>query len=75
MEKIDKKDLRILYELDKNARQPVSKIAKRVALSNEVTAYRIKRLEKIGLIKGYYTIIDYSLLGYTDYKVLFKLKE
>lgn len=75
MEKLDKKDLRILYELDKNARQPISKIAKKVGLSNELTTYRIKRLEKLGIIKGYYTIVDYSLLGYTDYKVLFKLKE
>ena len=28
--KLDKKDKRILYELDKNARQPLTKIAKKV---------------------------------------------
>lgn len=71
--KLDKKDRRILYELDMNARQPVGQIAKKVGLSKEVVGYRIKRLEKEGVIKSYYTIIDMSKLGYFSFRVYIKL--
>jgi len=62
--KLNKKDKRILSELDMDARQPISKIAKKVRLSKEVTNYRIKRLEKEGIIEGYYAVIDILSLGY-----------
>lgn len=58
------KDMKILKELDFNARQPISKIAKKIGLSREVTGYRIKQLEKKGIITGYYPIIDLNKLGY-----------
>ncbi len=64
MVKLTVKDMKILKELDFNARQPVSQIARRVGLSPEVTNYRIKQLEKKGIIEGYYPIIDLSKLGY-----------
>jgi len=62
--KLDIKDKKILYELDMDARQSISSIAKRVGLSKEVVNYRIRRMEKEGLIDGYYAIIEYSKLGY-----------
>jgi len=62
--KPDKKDFRILSELDMDARQPISRIARKVRLSKEVTNYRIKRLEKEGIIEGYYAAIDICRLGY-----------
>ena len=62
--KLDAKDRKILSELDMNARQPVSKLAKKVRLSREVVNYRIKNLEKRGVIKGYYTAIDLTKIGF-----------
>ncbi len=73
LNKLDLKDKKILYQLDLNARQPNSKLAKNVGLSKDVVNYRIKKLEKLGLIKGYYTIIDFFRLGYSSLRVYLKL--
>ncbi len=73
MVKLDKKDRQILYELDRNARQPLSKIAKKVSLSRESILYRLKRYHKEGIIRNYLTIINTSRLGYTHHKVYVKL--
>ena len=72
--KLDVKDRKILYELDINARQTFSKIGKKVRLSKEVVNYRIKRLEKLGIIKGYYTLINMSRLGYLCNRFFIKFK-
>jgi len=74
MLKLHKKDLKILQELDLNARQPTSKIAKKVGLSTELTNYRIKQLEKKGIITGYYSLFNVALLGYNLYKIYIKLQ-
>jgi DNA-binding Lrp family transcriptional regulator len=66
MVKIDLKDRKILYNLEINSRQPLSNIAKKVGLSENSVAYRIKRLEKNEIIKNYYTIIDAFKLGYIN---------
>ena len=71
--KLDLKDRKILYQLELNARQPSSKIAKKVGLSKEVVNYRIKRLESEEVIKGYYALIDLSKLGYLHFRVYLKL--
>jgi DNA-binding Lrp family transcriptional regulator len=41
--KLDLKDRKILAELDFNAREPISKIAKKVKISKEVALYRIRK--------------------------------
>lgn len=69
----DVKDKKILLELDSNSRQPNSIIAKKVGLSKDVVNYRIKKLEESGMIKGYYTIVDFSKLGYFSIRVYIKL--
>ena len=58
------KDRKILYQLDINSRQSLSQIGKKVGLHKNSVDYRIKRLEKLGIIKGYYTVIDSFKLGY-----------
>ncbi|MBW2963987.1 Lrp/AsnC family transcriptional regulator [Candidatus Woesearchaeota archaeon] len=60
---LDAKDKKILSELDMDARQSISSIAKKVGLSKEVVNYRIKQLEKKQVIKGYYTVINIAKLG------------
>ena len=74
MIKLDVKDRKILSELDMDARQQLSTIAKKVRLSREVVSYRIKQLEKKGIIEGYYTAIDTSKLGYLYCRMLFKYR-
>lgn len=71
--KLDLKDKKILYELYKNARQSNSEIAKKVSLSREAVDYRIKNLEKRGIIEKYITLVDNDILGYTSYNVYIAL--
>jgi DNA-binding Lrp family transcriptional regulator len=73
--KTDLKDLKILYELDINARQSNSSIGKKVGLSKDFVNYRIKNMEKNGLIKGYYTVLDVSKLGYLNFRIFIRLKK
>ena len=70
--KLDLKDKKILYELDKNSRQSYSQLAKKVYLSQEATRYRVNRLIQNKVIFKFFTKIDVSKLGLTFYKVLIK---
>ena len=72
MHKLDKKDQNLLHELDINARQPISALAKKLKLSRDVVDYRIKRLQKEGIISGFNAFIDSSKLGYQIYRVMLK---
>ncbi|TKJ17846.1 hypothetical protein CEE44_04980 [Candidatus Woesearchaeota archaeon B3_Woes] len=72
--KLDKKDRRILYHLDLNSRQTYNQIAKKVGLSREVIQYRIKQLEKRGVIRGYQTLIDVTKLGYLNCRFFIKFQ-
>lgn len=73
--KLDLKDRKILYQLDANSRQSNAEIAKKVRLSKDAVGYRIKKLEKNGVIRGYRAIIDSSRLGYLFYRVFFNLMD
>ncbi|MFH1916312.1 MAG: winged helix-turn-helix transcriptional regulator [Nanoarchaeota archaeon] len=71
---LNAKDKKILASLETNARQPESAIAKQVGLSKQVVNYRIKHLEKQGVIESYYTIINTGKLGYNTYYVFIQLE-
>lgn len=66
---LDKKDRQILFELDLNARIPLTKLAKKINLSPQTTKYRVKQLEKKGIIKGYVTFFDVTKFGYLYYRL------
>lgn len=72
--KLDKKDRQILSELDSNARQPLSKIAKKVRLSKEAVYYRIKTLEKKKIIINYTVFVSLAKLNLMQAKFLIKLQ-
>ncbi len=72
-DKLDKIDKRILYELDKNARVPDTKLAKIVNRSKESVRYRIKKLQEEKIIQGFTIWIDMAKLGYTSAKIYFNL--
>jgi len=67
--KLDLKDKKILYELDLDARQSCSKIAKKVGLSVEVVNYRIKKLEEENIITNYQIIVNLAKLGILQFKI------
>jgi len=69
MAKIDLKDRKILYELDLDCRQSNSQIGKKVGLGRDVVAYRINNMEKEGLIKNYFSVIDTFKLGYNVFRI------
>jgi Lrp/AsnC family transcriptional regulator for asnA, asnC and gidA len=66
MVKVDLKDRQILYELDFNSRQSLTKLGKKVGLHKNVVAYRIKKLQQQGVIHNFYTVIDSFKLGYNS---------
>ena len=72
MQKLDKKDYKILKELDENFRKSFSKIAKKVGLSKNSIALRFKKLEP--LISHSVVGINNEALGYKLVKVYYKLK-
>ncbi len=70
---MDLLDKKILCELDSNCRQPSAQIAKNVGSSRAVVRYRIKNLEDEGLINAYIAAINLGRLGYSTYKISFRL--
>ena len=73
MAELDLLDKKIMYELDLNARAPVTEIARKVRASKETVNFRIRRLLKESYIKNFYTIFNTSKLGKFYYKVFVKL--
>jgi Lrp/AsnC family leucine-responsive transcriptional regulator len=63
MERIDKFDLRILEELQADARLTNTELAQRVGLSAAPCWRRVRALEEAGFIKGYHAEIDRQRVG------------
>ena len=72
---IDEKDRKILSELDRNARQTDSEIAKKTGLSKQVVNYRIQKLVSKGIIKTFYTGMNTGKLGFNSYYVFLQLQQ
>jgi Lrp/AsnC family transcriptional regulator, leucine-responsive regulatory protein len=66
---MDEKDELILFELLQDCRQPTSKIAKAVRLPQQTVSYRIKNLEKEGVIKKYTANINYPKIGLSRHSI------
>ncbi len=73
--RLDLKDKKILALLDENARYSNSQIAKRVQLSKPAIEYRLRRFEKNNVIFVFYTVVDFTRIGYSQYKVYFKFQD
>ncbi len=72
--KIDKLDLQLISELNKNARESSYIIAERLKTSVDTILYRIKKLEEHDIIHRFTTIINFSMLGYNWYSFLLSIK-
>ena len=59
----DELDMKLLYELTKDANISVPNLSKKLGINSSVLYSRIKRLNKKKLIKKFTIVIDDSLLG------------
>jgi len=73
--KIDSIDYQLLNEIAENARIPLIQLAEKLGCSSQATNYRMKNLEKKGIIQGYHVGIDVSKLGLQEFKVDIWLNE
>lgn len=73
--KLDAKDRHLLFELDRNSRQSINDLARKTKLNRDVVAYRMKRLENLGIIQKYITIIDFTKFGYQILRVYLRLQK
>src|SRR4051812_49862643 len=60
----DATDLRLLAELQDDARLSLAELGRRVGLSSPAVADRLRRLEDDGVIAGYRAVVDPRKLGY-----------
>lgn len=61
---LDRTDRALLEALQSNARLTVAELAERVSLTPSPCWRRIKRLEEVGLVKGYRAVLCPERLGY-----------
>lgn len=62
----DSTDFRILAELVENAKSSFVDIGKKLDLHPNVVAYRINKLERLGIIRDYTTRLDLEKLGLSE---------
>ena len=72
--KLSLKDRKLLYWLDQNSRASNKELAKRIGLSEQGVGYKLRVLEKVGIIRKYVTFVNTLALGYSHYKVLLRLQ-
>ena len=61
---IDQLNWKILEALQKNARQSFAEIGRNVGLTSPAVAERVKRMEDLGIIKGYKAEVSYHKTGH-----------
>src|SRR3954463_12203523 len=61
---LDATNLRLLGELQADARLSLAELGRRVGLSSPAVADRLGRLERDGVIRGYHADIDPRAVGY-----------
>lgn len=71
---LDLKDKKLLRILGNNARTPLTKIAKQIALSRDAVKYRIDSYFKKGILKGSRTIVNVKKFGYDSYHIFVNLR-
>jgi len=72
--KIDKLDLKILAELNKNARESSYVIAQKLGTSLDTILYRIRKMQQNDIIHNFTTVTNLSMLGYSWYTFLLSIK-
>ena len=73
MIKLDRKDWKLLAELDVDSRQTHQSLAKKIGLSKDAIKYRISRLQNEGVIQQFHTVIDVGKIGYISFRLYIAL--
>jgi len=71
----DETDYEILRAVTENGQIPLVELAKKIKLTPKAALYRLRKLEKNGIILGYNALIDTNKLGYKFYKIDFYLND
>ena len=71
---MDKKDKKILYELDKDSRKSFAQIGKVVGMNPLTVRYRVNKMVEKGIIQKFVTITNVTKLGRSMYKLQFRLQ-
>lgn len=69
---LGKVDLKIIAALQRNGRASVSEIAKIARISVPRAHYRLQKLVEEKTILGFYSLIDFSRLGFSVYRLMFQ---
>ena len=65
MNQLDRQDILLLTELQRDARQTVQQLATAVGLSTTPCWKRVKEMEASGIIRGYTALVDREKVGLT----------
>ncbi len=71
-EQIADDEKKIIFEIQKNSKESIDKIAKRCGFSKQKVGRVIKRLEENKTIWGYHAVVDDNKIGLQQYFVLIK---
>tara|TARA_Y100000310_G_scaffold242934_2_gene247242 strand:- start:2042 stop:2971 length:930 start_codon:yes stop_codon:yes gene_type:complete len=70
---MDKIDLKIFKELDSNPKLPLTQLAKKCRISQQVADYRMKRMLGTEVIQKFGTIVNLKSVGLEQYRIFFML--
>jgi len=71
--KLDLKDRKLLLALFEDGRASTTALGKKVGISQELATYRIQKLKERKILQNIIPIINYSVLGYSSYRLQIKL--
>ncbi len=74
MDNLDKLDRRILFELDRNSRRPISDVSRSIRQGRDRVEYRIERLLERKVIRKFTASVNLARLGFTIYKLYFRIE-
>lgn len=60
---LDESDIKILRILQENCRISLESLGKKLGMPKSTVHYRIRRLEKEGIIEGYYAKVNFEKIG------------
>jgi len=67
---LDHVDLKILAELAENAKTTFAELGRKLGIHPNVVAYRVNRMQRGGIIKGYATVLDLEKMGIGEQMII-----
>jgi DNA-binding Lrp family transcriptional regulator len=72
---LDKKDMEIIKIISSNARISIIDISNKIDIPASTIAFRIRQLEKQGVILGYTLLFDFKKIDYSYFKLKLNLRD